>query len=272
MAVFGSSALYQGYNAGTSNRGRTGAPWMHFSDRRIAAGDSGYGVFTQIDFSNSDTIAAEMSNGWTVIAVGASVVSNRALLHVGTILDDDTVVLSGDGLAANADFVFSSTDPKMLCFEAGLKKVAIDEATTDNSNFVGLVIGGLTTTNDILAAGGAVAAVDHIGFHHATNGSGVVDVVWQANGQAAQSEPAVATLTVGGNDKLGFQYNPNFPSEERIRFFVNGVVVHTLAQSDIDAVTFPDDIQMCACAAVSTGGTSSPGNDSIDFVAAGQEL
>lgn len=235
-----------------SGRGPSPAIWADLPPDIVW--DSGVGVHVFEDFKNFGLTTAVGTNVGRYAGdagvyksyedTGCSITQETKdggvikLLHDGT--DNDEVWLQSCGgtgtLGRIADTLASR---KKLWFET---RVSFGQILAQNF-FVGLTEEGLAAADTQADSGGAFASKDALGFQVNESTPGVLDIVYRCAGQALQTVGSgVKTLTADLTSfvKLGYVSDPDRPTTERIRFFIDGVEYTTrLTQAQIAAATFP---------------------------------
>lgn len=159
------------------------------------------------------------------------------IVHDGTDADEGSFQLgSGSGVfrlettAANAGKVM---------FECRVRKSTI----VDNglAFFAGLGTGDVATNYLADSTGDLIAAKGFIGFQNLHDDGDHVDTLYQEISQTkAQVLANAATMVANTFMKLGFIYDPGFPDDKKIKFFVDGVDTGTyVTKTQMDAATFP---------------------------------
>jgi len=195
---------------------------------------------------SADTAATEPGSVGGILAV------------TGNDADNDEGVISGGSPA----FIISDTAAysRKLWFEARVNKASI--ANDALAVFVGL---GWDDDSQVSVAktlcltdnAGALGAFSFIGFHIDQADGDAWNFVYKAEGQAeTELISGVAVPVADTYQKLGFVFDPDAPSDQRITVYVDGVANATYGTAtNIAAATFPDAEAMAPvyCAKVGTG-------------------
>lgn len=175
--------------------------------------------------------------------------------------DNDSIALS-PGSATNVIAKITSGDTGFVAFEA---RIRANQAAAQNF-FVGLSEEGCAVT-DFITDSGALADKDLIGFACLEDDAGYIDAVYRKAGQTAQTTISQASaVTAAGWKKVGFVYDARFPTDRRIRFYIDGVEQSTYVTStNIAAATFPSGEELNLILAVGNSTTSAVRLD-VDWV------
>jgi hypothetical protein len=107
---------------------------------------------------------------------------------------------------------------------------------------VGLASEGVTGNNLMHDDGDDISDIDFVGFFARDDDGDTVDFIYQKTGQAfVTTIDAADTLVAATWVKLGFFYDPDADTANRIKIFVNGAEQTTyVTGTNIAAATFPD--------------------------------
>lgn len=238
-----SPRLWRGFGAPT-NMNPTGS-------RQSPGGNPAFGFFDDFHTFNATSLVGPYMNLLTAgctAALGADTATEKGVLALavdGNAANDEAVLKWG-GLAS-APFKLADND---LAFECRLAVSAITAAKW--SYAVGLGEAGMIVTDTMFAdTTGALADKNFLGFVHLQAEGAAIDAAYKADGQTYQDGAtktklnALHTAVAATYVKLGFRYHS---SPKSVEFFVNGALAGTAASparltaSEIDAVTFPDDV------------------------------
>jgi hypothetical protein len=235
--------------------GRSPQLWKNFPDEDILVRKDrnvGYGFYD--DFENFDPTT--LTGGYVMLATSGTIAQiadtgNTATTGLGIVhattngsAYDELIMARGCGLSA--PYKLADND---LCFEARFTVSAITAAKY--SMFVGLSEIAAATTNHLYADAGTIADYNMVGFDHLVAEGAAWDGGYKADGQTAQDGAtktklnALHTMVAATYVKVGFRY---CASPKSLTFYVNGAVAQgtsapaVLSESEIDAVTFPDDV------------------------------
>jgi len=207
------------------------------------------GVHFFDDFVGYDSYVASnvgyAGNGWRTYEDNSQSITQVAV--VGGVIrialtDADTECAMQLGGATGAAFSISDTagaDFK-LWFEARVRSSTI--TNTENGFFVGLAGVGAAANTFIADAGDDFASNSLIGFWRAEADGDTVDVIYQkTSGALTTPITDIATPEADTWVKLGFKYDPDKPTAERITFYADGVASSTFVTgTNIATSTFPD--------------------------------
>lgn len=214
---------------------------------RTASGNPAIGHFDDfLQFGNTSLyngyILLQTATG-TVVQI-ASEAAAPGIIRLGSLADNDEAVIQpGAGLDVGP-FILN----KDFCFEARVRINAAAIVAADHSFFVGMAMGGaagaaianlLFTASDIL-----YATTDLCGFQHLAAESTALDAVYKMSGGTAMDGSqntdldTVHTLVADTWVKLGFSFVATKP--RKLSWFVDGVEVASIGETEITASTFPD--------------------------------
>ena len=195
--------------------------------------------------------------GDTGVTVKAQAGVEEGVLEVaGNDADNDESVVS----TGSPSFIVSDTaaDAKKLWFEARVKKASV--ADNACAMFVGLAWDhgdGVSVAKTVCLTDddGALGAFSFLGFHVDQANGDAMDFVYKAENQSAVVKIAGVEVPVADTfSKVGFVYDPDAPSTQRIKVFVNNVEQTTYVTStNIATATFPDAEPMAMAWAVKVG-------------------
>ena len=190
--------------------------------------------------------------------------------------NDEGILQWGRGLGAP----FKLAD-KDLAFEC---RIAVSAITAGEQTLaLGLAAVGAGATNQLIADGGALADQNFLGFVSLDAEGADWDGAYKADGQTYQDGAtktklnALATFTASATTykKLGFRYRAH---PKTVEWYVDGVMPGggvtpaKLTATEIDAVTFPDDVFMAPIIGNLAGdATPSAHVTNIDWWACAQE-
>mgnify|MGYP001619364058 CR=1 FL=1 len=179
--------------------------------------------------------------------------------------DDDNEQVAFSSLNG-APFLIAAGEGR-LWFEARIKVSTI--ANTKFGFFIGLAEAGAAAANQPLAADGTLADINLVGFHHLEADGDMLDTVYKADGQVAQTKQADAiTLVADTYIKPAMYFDGTI-----LRFFSNGVELSgNVTAAQIAAATFPNDKYLAPCFGISNAAGGSPGTATIERIRVVQEL
>lgn len=253
-------------------------PWMAFL-QNPQKGIAFHEDFELVGATSSAASAAVIgSQGrWAVYRYqGSTVVSGDVTGGAITIGSDDDN--EGVALHSNAGAGLIATGGGRVWFECRLKHSTITD--TKNGVFVGLMEGETPTTAQPLGTDGALADFNMIGWHRLEGDGDEMDFTYKADGQTAQSILTDGITAVSGAAlsadtfvKVGFYFNRKHPTAQRIKLFVNGQVATTyVTGTQMDAATFPDDMQLSPVIGIMNATGTSPGTCTVDWIRVAFEL
>ena len=147
-----------------------------------------------------------------------------------------------------------------MWFETRIKVSSIADTISDV--FVGLVDStALTATVPITATTPVMADINFIGFQRLGTDGDKLDIKYKADGQTVQTLLADAvTLVADTYIKVGWKFDPDAATANRIKFYYDGTLITTYGTgANMDAVTFPDDVNMGLCfATLNAAGSITP--------------
>lgn len=177
-----------------------------------------------------------LSDGGTILDGG---IANLSSVQITVNDDNEAVVLT----SVTAGIRITSNSGRPVGFECRLKVDTITD--TKNGLFVGLWEALEPTATSHIADDGTLADKNFIGFHRLEGDGDKLDIVYKADGQTQQSFTDAVTLVADNWVKVGFY----FDGKVTLKFYVDGAEYLTarLDQTDLDAATFPDDINLAPC-------------------------
>ena len=181
-------------------------------------------------------------------------------LTMGEATDEESLAI-----ATKTAFQLASTLGKMW-FEARIKVSSIADAKTDV--FVGLMDStALSNAIPITQTADAMGNINFFGFQRLSSDGDKLDIKYGADGQTHQVLLADAvTLVADTYIKVGWKFDPNAPTARRITFYSDGTPITTYGTgTQMDAVTFPDDVQLGLVLALMNDSGSSPHTATIDW-------
>lgn len=216
------------------------------------------GVFMYDDFENvpdlsndaeRDKYQSYIDTGNTVKGTALISESSVAKRAIGTLsLDTDATdndecgIGTGGGIGVAVVISDTSGYSSRVCFECRIAFAQV--ADTKSGVFIGLTEEGLANADGILNDDGTLQSKDFIGFWRDETDGDQIDVVYRKNGQALQTTKADAlgsALVADTFVKMGFVYDPTYPTAQRIKFFFDEVELGSyVTGTNIAAATFPD--------------------------------
>ena len=259
---------------------RAGSPaiWSHFPIDEIVR-DPWRGVFHIDDFTRGprtfDASGGAVTGSWLdweIYAYTGATLADADIDGGGIVIASDG---DNEGLAFGpglADFRIVSTGYGKLCFEVRLKTSTI--ADTKHGIFAGLLESEAIAAAVPIATDGTIADKNCIGFWRREGDGDQFDFIYKADGQTMQAP--LTDMISGGLAadtwvKLGFVFDPDENTANRIKVFINNIKQTTyVTGTNIDAATFPDDINLGMAFAVMNATGSTPGNTTFDWIACAQ--
>jgi len=266
-----SPRLWKGFGSPTSMN-PTGSSFQ------TPSGNPAFGVFDDFFTFNATTLVGPYANllaaGCTA-ALAADTATEKGVLAIATdadVANEDAVVKWGG--TASAPFFLANND---LAFECRLSVSSIVAAKW--SYAVGLGEASMIAADSLFADGGALADKNFVGFNHLVAEGAAIDAAYKADGQAYQDGATKTKLNALHNAvastyvKLGFRYRA---APKSLEFYVNGRLAGSassparLTASELDAVTFPDDVFLAPFIGIKTVATGTPLTINIDWLACAQ--
>jgi hypothetical protein len=165
-----------------------------------------------------------------------------------------------------------------FAFEARVKASTI--ADSKNGFFLGLIDSTALTATLPIAAAGTLGDANFVGFHRLEGDGDQVDAVYKANGVTqvtVQADllgvaPLSSALVADTYVKLGMRYYPrhNQLGKYYLAFFVDNLLLAGVQVASADGTDFPNDVRMGFVFATLNATGSTPGDNTIDWVQAGQ--
>ncbi len=215
--------------------------WMTVEDGADdAAIPQGYQRY--IDTSNTIRLAAATSTNY----FGTVALATDATDNDGPVMHRVVGTNAASSVLARFNIGNTTGESFPLWFEARLKKSSV----TDNqcAFAIGLVSGihsAVAADNGLLDdnAGDIVDSISFIGFRAKHDNGEELDFVYQDGAQTAPTEVIanIASLTADTYFKVGFYFDPQADSSQRITIYYNGMPQSTyVTATQIDAATFPE--------------------------------
>lgn len=260
-------------NLGSASNGAALSPnlWADFPILEIQRGFTA-GVYYFEDFlcfrttTNVNAGQAHWAGGYKLFGSDGAAVA--AADEIG-----GAITLSSDGDNEGVSFSFMqfpfqiSRSHKMLCFEARLKTSTITD--TKHGWFVGLLESCTLSATVPITATGTLADQNLVGWHRLEGDGDAADFVYKANGVAQVTLGAdAATLAADTYIKLGFRWNPT--NSNKLEYFVNNLKIGEYTMASAAGTDFPNDVRMAPVFALLNATGTTPGNTTIDWMAAGQ--
>lgn len=241
---FPSGALWRSF-APPDSMGPLGTHWT------TPSGNPAFGFFDHFSSFQASTLEGPykiLEGAGCSIEQIADTANEKGLVQLtldGNADNDEAVLQWGRGLGA--PFKLAGSD---LVFEARFSISAITAAKWDIGLGLGQVDMG-TTDLFFVDTASALADKNFLGLIHLSGEGAAFDGAYKADGQTYQDGAtktklnALHTAVAATYVKLGFRYRA-YP--KKLEFFVNGVMPGgnvspaRLTASELDAVTFPDDV------------------------------
>lgn len=248
----------------------------------VAVGGSGnpaFGFFDDFLAFDETTLVGPYANLVTAAGTLAKVADTSAakgLLSftlVGDTAEDETILKWGSTLSA--PFLLADND---LAFECCLSMSAITAAKWNIG--VGLGQADMITTDLFFTDADILADKNFCGFIKLAGEAGVFDGAYKADGQTYQDGAtktklnALSTFTASVTTyvKLGMRYRAH---PKTLEWYVDGAALSTIAPAkltatEIDAATFPDDVQLAPIIGIKDSAGDTALNVQVDWVACAQ--
>lgn len=264
-------AKYQS-SSGDTERKLSPGIWGSFPFEEVQKYKTGVFQFDDFDKFDIGAASAATTPGYEVY-LDANTTITDAALEGGVITfgstDDNGQAALGPTIAP---FKIATGSGKPLYFECRFKTSTIDD--TKHNIFIGLIESGAVATEVPVNDSDALADKNLIGFWRLAGDGDKMDIVYKADGQTAQTALADAvTLVADTFTKVGFY----FDGYNTIRFYKNGVPIlnssdseQIISNTNMDAVTFPDDITLGICLHINNATGTAEGTTSFDWYAVGQ--
>lgn len=167
---------------------------------------------------------------------------------VFTVDADDNQEASRQSFGALASFIdpATGTQPYDIWWEAQFELSALV-----GNSFFGLME-WLTPAGDIITDSGALGDRGFVGFSTLEATPTILNFTYKKNGQTVQVPiTTVATLTAATKIAVGFHYQHQNPTAQKITAFANNVANSGgVTKANIEAATFPDAVPMVMTAAI----------------------
>lgn len=244
-----------------------------------ASGNPAFGFFDDFLTFNETSLDGPYANLVTAAGTLAKVADTAAAKGilsatiVGDTAEDENVLKWGSTLSG--PFKLADND---LAFECCLSMSAITAAKWNIG--VGLGEADMIATDGFFTDADILADQNFCGFISLVGEAGVFDGAYKADGQTYQDGAtktklnALATFEadVTAYIKLGMRYRAN---PKTLEFYVDGAALDTsapsrLTASELDADTFPDDVQLAPFIAIKDGAGDTALNVQVDWWACAQ--
>jgi hypothetical protein len=258
------------------------APQSFSPNGSVATGSSGnpaFGFFDDFLTFSETTLVGPYANLVTAAGTLAKVADTAAAKGilsatiVGDTAEDENVLKWGSTLSA--PFLLADND---LAFEACLSMSAVTAAKWNIA--VGLGQADMITTDLMFTDADILADKNFCGFVKLVGEAGVFDGAYKADGQTYQDGAtktklnALATFTASATTyvKLGMRYRAH---PKTLEWYVNGAALGNIAPSrltatEVDAATFPDDVQLAPFIGIKDGAGDTALNVQVDWWACAQ--
>ncbi len=194
---------------------------------------------TYTDLNSEIGYTSYIDTGGTLIGLADEKGGVLALTTDAT--DEDEIwISSGDGTNQLGQISDTAADAHVTVFECRYKISTI--ANSAMSHFVGLASPGLAAADTAVDATGALKSTGaFIGFRTLLDGDSI-DFIYQAASQTLVTKISGVKVPVADTfHKLGFIYDPNAASSEKIAVYVDNVEQSTyVTATNIATATFPD--------------------------------
>jgi len=267
-----SPRVWRGFAAPTSS-GPYGGSWSGGS------GNPAFGFFDDFLAFDETTLVGPYANLVTAAGTLAKV-ADTAAAHgilsatlVGDTAEDETVLKWGSTLSA--PFLLADND---LAFECAISFSAITTAKWNMAVGLGeadmIVTDGLFTDLDVLADKNFLGFVSLVGEAGVFDGAYKADTQTYQDGAVKTKLNALATFTADVTTyiKLGIRYRAH---PKTVEWYVNGAALDTIAPArltatEVDAVEFPDDVQLAPIIGIKDGAGDTALNMQVDWWACAQ--
>jgi hypothetical protein len=249
------------------------------SSFQTPVGNPAFGFFDDFMTFNATSLVGPYMNLLTAgctAALAADTATEKGVLALavdGDVANDEAIIKWG-GLAS-APFFLANND---LAFECRLSVSSI--AAAKWSYGIGLGEANMIVTDGFFVdTSGALADRNFVGFNHLVAEGAAIDAAYKADGQTYQDGAtktklnALHTAVASTYVKLGFRYRA---APKSLEFYVNGRLAGVssaparLTSSELDAVTFPDDVFLAPIVGIKCIGTLTPLTINMDWWACAQ--
>ncbi len=257
------TTLWGDTRASDSNTGPSMALWKRCK-RASFRDDPSLGYIFKPDLYNCPKFATTVSQMGLIalqdtgVTIQGDPAQSGVMQWAGQDADNDCGTLTAAG-GVGTSFVISTTDPRELWYEIGLRKSNV----TDNGMafFAGLTEEAMNAaTNTLLATDSAdLADKDLIGFHVDQANGDSIDFVYNkaSAGGVTVKIAGLSAMVAATWYKLGFHFNPLAPTANRITIYLNGQPQTTFVTgTNISASTFPAGEELVPTIAVKVGSGS----------------
>ena len=161
----------------------------------------------------------------------------------------------------------AGTDKEVL-FEA---RIRVGQVSDNYNLFVGLMEENSIADSFFVDSGGAVIDKDYVGFVVNEGDGDALDIEYKKSGETAQNTSAVKALAASTWYKVGILYLPNAPTDEKVRFYIDGEQASDadISLTNMAASTFPDEEEMGVVIGIGAAAATAMTVD-IDWVAVAQ--
>lgn len=248
--------------------------WRHFQWAGRQSSDD-HAVIMHEDFDRGPAFADNTTGVWTGGLPWRYFTSDSSgVVTFSTADSESAIVVTSDGdnegavlSMAGAPIRITKGSGRKVAFEGRVKSSTI--ADTKHGFFLGLYEPLVPTATSHIAAAGTMVDENFIGFHRLEGDGDKLDLVWKADGQTQHSDTDAITLVADTYVKVGFY----FDGESTIKWYFNedalNASTYDVVAADLDAATFPDDINLALCFALINATASTPGSTTIDWLRLG---
>lgn len=243
-----------------ANPGKGIAFFDDFTDlKQLASGNTGqYASYQDTGVTIKGSPVVSIANGQAgVLEVAGNDATN----------DEGSIIVGG-----NAGAAFKITDDsgeaRPVMFEARVKKASVDN--TGTGFLLGLIEEGMAVADAMVDNTLEIASKDFVGWQCLAADGDAAAAIYRKAGQAKATVAASSAALVADTwIKLGFVYDPSFPTDKRIKFFVNGVEIpYYVTGANIAGATFPDGEELTLIFATKNALTNTESKLYLDWWAA----
>ena len=225
---------------GAVGRGLSPAIWQAYGFTGGNLGDPSLKPFFFDDFANLGLMASTVSQGgYITLQEGSSTIQQAAeadnsegefgVLEVAVIDADneEASIELGSAVAGLVKISATAGERAVVAFEARIK---ITTVTDNHTSFaIGLGEPGFAVTNALVDDTMAMVAAgkDFVGFQTLSGSNEEIDAIYMIGGTATtvQITDNAGTAVADTWMKLGCVYDPNAPTDEKLKYFIDGAEI-----------------------------------------------
>lgn len=249
----------------STSREPTWEIWRHFPQNMVDV-SPGIGYLLHEDFAVFPAGATNTTGGldrWQVFQSDGASIADAGLANVSGIKlasdgDNEGVIVT----SATAPIRITKGSTRKVAFGCRFRTSTI--ADTKHGFIMGLWEALTPTATSHIAAAGTLADENFIGFHRLEGDGDKLDIVYKADGQTQQSFADALTLEADTWYRAEFY----FDGDKTVKFYLDGVPYATaqLGATELDAATFPDDINLTPTFGMLNATASTPGSFLLDWL------